>query len=200
MKKIKSKFLFLFFMSAAVLSTPVVFLCQSTSERKVNNFDSKFYFTFLADQDNNEKDAKLILENFAKKINILPIRQYENANDVNFESINKDNISNYFKNLPSSNSEITVNLTKIYLNNKNENSEEINLEYEFYYSNNDSVVATYSFKKIAFVSTKKIIINFVVIPISLIFLTFILVLVIYFASKKAEITKKYNYLKSKMKK
>ena len=122
MKKIKSKSLFLFFMSTAVLSTPVVFLYQSTSERKVNNFDSKFYFSFLADQNNNEKDAKLILENFAKKINILPIRQYENANDVNFESINKDNISNYFKNLPSSNSELTVNLTKIYLNNKNEDS------------------------------------------------------------------------------
>ncbi|MDE5952803.1 MAG: hypothetical protein K2G48_01665, partial [Malacoplasma sp.] len=126
------------------------------------------------------------------------IRNYDSINDVNLEIINENNITNYFKNLPTSNNNITVNLKRIYLDKKE--LEEINLEYEFSNSNNDSIIVTYSFKQIAFVSSKKIIINFVVLPISLIFLTFILVLIVYFASKKAEKKKKYNYLKSKMKK
>lgn len=200
MWKIKPKFFAFIFVSAAfVLSAPTTFLQSNTNSEKLltNNLDSSFYLSFLTDQENALK-TKDMLEEFARKVNIVPFRNYDSINDVNLDVINENNVSNYFKNLPSSNNNITVNLKRIYLDKKE--LEEINLEYEFSNSNNDSIIVTYSFKQIAFVTSKKIIINFVVLPISLIFLTFILVLVVYFASKKAEKKKKYNYLRNMMKK
>ncbi|MDE5767613.1 MAG: hypothetical protein K2H56_03615 [Malacoplasma sp.] len=200
MWKIKPKFFAFIFVSAAfVLSAPTTFLQSNTNSEKllINNLDSSFYLSFLTDQENALK-TKDMLEEFARKVNIVPFRNYDSINDVNLDVINENNVSNYFKNLPSSNNNITVNLKRIYLDKKE--LEEINLEYEFSNSNNDSIIVTYSFKQIAFVTSKKIIINFVVLPISLIFLTFILVLVVYFASKKAEKKKKYNYLRNMMKK
>lgn len=195
----KAKINFLFFISAVfTLSIPAFFLYSNNNSNFAKDSNFKFSTYFLADQNENNQTSKEILKQFAEQINISAIKKYKSIKDVNFEDINEYNIDNYFKNLPSSNDDITVVLKRVYIS-INE-FEEINLEYEFSYSYKDPISVTYSFKKIAFVNSSEIIINYVVIPISLLCLTIVLSLVIYFAIKKTEKKNKYRNLKNKMKK